>query len=484
MPNKQINLGISGDTLRKYVGSRKRIKFIIGPLGSGKTVTSVQHLLELVSQQKPDANGKRRSRTIAIRNTYPDLETTTIPDFREVFTDELGKFKHSNPPRFDMDQKLPDGTRIVAEFIFLALDQPEDVRKLRGTQCTFGWLNETKEIPKEALDMLDSRIGRYPSRMDLGSYYHGIIGDTNAPDEDHWLAEYYENPPQNWEILMQPGGVMWINNQWVLNPTAENINNLPEGYYHNLIQGKRKDWIQVNVANQFGLVKDGKPVHPDFSREVHVAQMPLEVAPGVPVYVGIDFGRTPAATFGQHVNGQWRILGELVTEDMSAIKFGRVLKPYLNKHFENNKMEIWADPAGEAQAQTRDETPFDMLAVNGIEAYPCWTNDPSLRINSLDMLLTTMSDGQPNIIIDPSCRVLIRALNGGYRFKRMRVSGEEPVYKDKPDKNKWSHVAEALQYMLLGGGESDVVVPEMDNQQYAIENEEDFAGWHAAFTGL
>ena len=108
--------------------------------------------------------------------------------------------------------------------------------------------------------MLDSRIGRYPKKADLGRFWHGILSDTNAPDEDHWMAEVEENTPLGWKVYMQPGGVNWINGQWVPNPLAENVVNLPDNYYQNIIQGKRKDWIQVNVENRFGLVKDGKPV--------------------------------------------------------------------------------------------------------------------------------------------------------------------------------------------------------------------------------
>lgn len=481
-----VKFGAQGETLHQYVKDPFRIKIIIGPLGSGKTITTIQYMLERIIKQKKNANKERKSRWVVIRNTYPDLETTTIPDFREIFSDDFGVFKMSNPPRFYADFNLVDGSRVLSEIIFLALDQPEDIKKLRGTQLTGGWLNETKEIPKAALDMLDSRIGRYPSRMELGSYWHGILGDTNAPDEDHWLAELAEDTPKNWKIYIQPGGVRWINGEWVLNPLAENLNMLPEGYYDNIIQGKRKDWIQVNVENRFGLVKDGKPVHPDFSRDVHVSERPLPIEPGAVTFIGIDFGRTPAATFAQLVNNQWRVLRELVTEDMGAFKFGGILKRMMNAdpfHGENMKWEMWGDPAGEQMAQTDDNTPFEMLMKCGLEAFPTFTNDFSIRMNSLDNLLTSIDDGQPRIIIDPSCKKLIRGLNGGYAFKRLKISGDER-YKDLPDKNMHSHVVESLHYLLLGAGEAESVMGTMDGEAMEeVESGEDFHGWHPDFTG-
>lgn len=479
-----FQFGADGEVLNEYAMDNHRVSLIIGPLGSGKTTTTIQKLLKKIVTQRPNRNGERKSRWVAIRNTYPDLETTTIPDFREIFTDDLGTFKFSTPPRFIMDFPLVDRTRVLAEVFFLALDQMEDVRKLRGTQLTGGWLNETKEIPRAVLDMLDSRIGRYPSRAELGSYWHGILGDSNAPDEEHWLAEFYYDTPRGWKVYMQPGGVNWINGQWVLNPAAENLKFLPKDYYYNLIQGKKKDWISVNVENKFGAVKDGKPVHPDFSREVHVAKSPLPFEPSATLYIGIDFGRTPAATFGQLVNNQWRILRELVTEDMGAHKFGGILRRFINQTFEENyKIEAWGDPSGEAMAQTRDETPFDMLAAQGVEALPTFTNDPDIRIAAVDNLLCSIEDGQPRIIVDPSCKALIKGLNNGYQFKRLRVSGEDRFH-DKPHKNKWSHVVESLQYLLLGGGEAESVTSAFESPEGDVESEENFVGWHPTDVGV
>lgn len=480
-----FRFGAAGETLHQYIKDRSRVRIIVGPLGSGKTTTTIQHLLELIVTQKVDSNGERRSRWVAIRNTYPDLETTTIPDFREVFTDDLGTFKRTNPPRFEMDAQLPDGTRVRSEFIFLALDQVEDIKKLRGTQLTGGWLNEAKEIPQEAFSMLDSRIGRYPSRRDLGDYYHCIVGDTNAPDEDHWIAQAHFEPVKGWRVFVQPGGVMYINGEWVPNPLAENVENLPKGYYEALVQGKRKDWIQVNVANEFGTTRDGKPVHPDFSKDLHVSKRPLAPIPGLPLVIGIDFGRTPASAIFQKVNRQVRVLRELVTEDMGALKFGKILRTFLNEEFEGYKFQFWGDPAGEHMAQTDDNSPFDMLSVSGIEALPAWTNDFVVRQNALDNLLCTVEEGQPAIIFDPSCKILIRGLDSMYQFKRLRVSGREE-YADKPQKNKWSHVCEALHYGLMGIGEADELVgfSGASEEMEEIESDPDFQGWAPTNVGV
>jgi hypothetical protein len=50
-------------------------------------------------------------------------------------------------------------------------------------------------------------------------------------------------------------------------------------------------------------------------------------------------------------------------------------------------------------------------------------------------------DGDPGFLLDPRCTQLKAAMMGGYRFK---PKGDGDI-----DKNKHSHVAEALQYLML-----------------------------------
>ena len=68
-----------------------------------------------------------------------------------------------SPPEHHLNFKLKDGTTVDAELIFLALDRPNCVKKLRGAQLTFAWLNEVKELDKSIFDMAYARCGRYPT---------------------------------------------------------------------------------------------------------------------------------------------------------------------------------------------------------------------------------------------------------------------------------------------------------------------------------
>ena len=65
--------------------------------------------------------------------------------------------------------------------------------------------------------------------------------------------------------------------------------------------------------------------------------------------------------------------------------------------------------------------------------------------------------GQPGMVIGPKCMYLRRGLAGGYKYRRLQVSGTEK-YVDKPDKNIYSHVCDAAQYLMLGAGEDDCIL--------------------------
>ena len=187
---------------------------------------------------------------------------------------------------------------------------------------------------------------------------------------------------------------------------------------------------------------------------------PVALDPSLPISIGIDFGRTPAAAIIQkQANGAWYVTHELVTTNMSAKRFGEVLRDFIAETEEICNAPAYSftgDPAGTQQAQTRDETPFQMLALSGIHAQPAPSNDFEERVTALDTPLTKMIDGEPAIAIHPRCTTLIKGLVGSYCFRRLQVAGEER-YQDKPVKSPESHVCEALHYGIMGGGESQLL---------------------------
>jgi hypothetical protein len=451
-----------GPVLQEFSDCRERNSFIMGPLGSGKTVQTILKIFDIMCEQAPipakdhKNHNVRPTRWIAARNTYSELFSTTIKDWLEIHGD-LGVFKQGSkePPTHRLDFDLEDGTRVMAEIIFIAFDRPDHVKKARGIQATGIWLNEAKEIPKSVVDMLDLRHGRYPSKKEgITPTWHGMVGDTNAPDDDHWyykLAE--EQKPEDWRFYRQPGGVYKDGEDWLINDKAENVNNLPKGYYQRGMQGKTNDWISVNLANEYGFVTDGKPVHPWYTDSVHCVDLPFTPNKDQPIVLGFDFGRTPACAFMQRTSiGRWVIFDEFLSFDMGAIEFAPALKRYIDENYQGYKFKGWGDPSGSNKNQANSDTPFKIIRAVGIPCSPTQSNDPLKRRAALESPMKELCmDGKPRLTVLPKAKMLRKGLQGGFCYRRLNVSGEK--YTEEPDKNEYSHVVEACEYGLQGEGE-------------------------------
>lgn len=466
---------------------------IRGPVGSGKSVTSVIKLLGIAEMQpRSPVDGKRHSRIAIIRNTYPELKTTTIKTWHAWVPADIGKWRDEGPPTHFI---VTDEFDI--EVMFVALDRPADVRKLLSLELTAAWINEAKEVPKAILDGLTGRVGRFPDAKHGGCRAPQIIMDTNSPDTDHWwytLAEHDDSTPDKADLLKSiadaeqaliDAGVLKAGQRLFsfhaqpsgLSDEAENVDGLSQmpggriGYYTRASAGKTADWVNVYVHGNYGYVLDGKPVYPEFNDQVHVQT--VNFTSHLPVFVGIDFGLTPAATLAQRdMLGRLLVFDELATGDMGAVRFGELLNALLAR-YGIREAEITGDPAGDIRAQTDEVTPFQILRAAGINAKPAHTNDFVLRREAVARPLSRLIDGRAGMIIDPRCKHLRKAMAGAYHYKRVQMAGSDR-FQDKPDKGMYSHVAESLQYLVLGAGEGKEIVrrpvrnPFQRRPQYAI----------------
>ena len=459
MSQAQVKIKYQSEaTCSKFHRSNAFVRGVMGPVRSGKSTGMSNEIFRRATEQKHGPDGIRRSRWLVVRNTYRELEDTTIRTWLDWFPEEyfgaLNRGAMSHRVRFD---------DVVFDVDFRALDKPGDIKKLLSAEYTGAWVNEAREIPKGVIDVITDRVGQYPAAKDGGCTWSGVIMDTNPPDSDHWwykLAE--ETKPRGWKFFRQPGALVEVKGKWRFNPAAENIGNLNEGkaYYLKRVHGKAKDYITVYYCGEYGFVMEGKPVHPLFKQHIHVSDESLPPVRGAGVGFGCDFGLTPAAVFGQTMaSGQVRILSEITTENMGAENFGKLLSKALRSKYKGGKAEGWGDPAGDQRSQIREsETVFKVLHGQNIPITTAGTNDPVLRQEALNHLLSRLDmNGEPAILIDPSCRMLIKGLAGGYKYRRLQIGGSER-YADSPDKNLYSHVCEALHYYLLGIGMGGEVI--------------------------
>ena len=451
-----VRYEVAGPTLEAFFACDDFVRVLVGPFGSGKTSACCAEAFRRCQAQAPGPDGVRRSKGVVIRSTFRLLNSTTVPSWRGWFGDAFGEFRWSEPFEHRLRFALPDGSRVEADIVFLALDGPDAEEKLRGLEVTWAWVNECREVSKPVWSFLTGRVGRYPTMREGGPSWAGVFADTNPWDVDHWLHKVLEEErPDGWRVFKQPGGVIWDGKAWAPNPAAENLTNLPAGYYGRQLAGQSHDWIRIYLGGEYGYVQDGKPVYPEFVDSVHTSPEPLAPVSHSPIVVGLDFGLTPAAVFCQRTaRGRWLVLGELVAEDMGAVRFSELLAAHLAAWFPGMDCRAWGDPAGGSRAQTDERSCLEIVrAASGLVALPAPTNAFLPRREAVAGALGRLIDGKPGLVISPACRMLRKGFQGGYRYRRVKVAGDER-YHDEPDKNAFSHVHDALQYALSGGGEA------------------------------
>ena len=429
---------------------------IRGPVRSGKSSAMSIEIMNRARKQKPSQQGIRRTRWSVIRNTYRELEDTTLRTWLMWFPEYIfGSFN-----RRTMTHTI-NFNDIYMEVMFRALDRSDDVAKLLSLELTGAWINEAKEVPRIIVDVLGDRVEQYPPKMDEGCTWGGVFMDTNSPDEDHWWTELEANPPKGWEFFVQPGALKEVKGKFVPNPKAENVKNLNGGhnYYVKRMEGKKDSYIRVFYCNQFGYVEDGKRVHPEYVDATHCSPSPLIPDPKDLVVIGLDYGLTPAAAFfSQRPNGQWWLFHEIASVDLGIKRFGeRLLLPYILKNLMDFTIEIYGDTFGNVAGQNDKKTPSEILETIGLDVkLPPMASGPNIRRESLAAPLSRMINGEPGMLVDPSCRVIRKGLSSKYIYKRIQVVGDDK-FQDKPDKNFWSHVCEAAQHAMVGAGEGELL---------------------------
>ena len=463
-------------TVWKFLNDNSFVRGMIGPVGSGKSYACCAEIFKRAVQQKPSKrDGIKYSRFVIVRNSYPMLKTTTLKTWLELFPEHIyGPVRNSPPITHHIKLPSREGAAgIDLEVIFLALDQPKDVRKLLSLEVTGGWINEARELPKSIVDGLTHRVGRYPVKDDGGPTWRGVILDTNPCDDDHWIYRLSEKEPPKgkfaWKFFRQPPGVFeakevpeempeaqgFVHSAgkwWQTNDKAENLNNLPVGYYEQLLGGKNLDWIRCYAEGKFTYVQEGKPVWSEYDDASMVDD--CQILDGVPIQIGLDFGLTPAAVFAQRTpKGVWNVLHELVTFDMGLERFCTLLKEDIDRFFPKHELQIWGDPAGMQRDQIFENTSFEHLKTHGLFAKPTATNDFRTRREALAMPMTRLVENKPGFRIDRKCVRLRKSLSGGYHFKRVAIGAGQERFRDTPNKNEHSHIGDAAGYCLLGGGE-------------------------------
>jgi len=423
--------------IQDYLPGELFYDFIVGPYGSAKTTGNFFKLAYMAGLQEPNPHdGIRRTKAVIVRNTAPQLRDTTIASWMYWFKDGVAGRWRATDKNFTL--RFGD---VECEVLFRALDTADDISKVLSLEITFAILDEFVEIPKEIVEGLSGRCGRYPPAKDGGATNWGMWGASNPGEEGgYWHEMLVENCPDNVSYYHQPSG---------LSPEAENLENLPKNYYANLEKGKTDAWVQMYIHANWGYSVAGRPVVPTFNRDIHISKTSLKYDPYLPVSVGFDPGMHSALIFGQQdLYGRLCILAELILEGYGAKRMiSDKLIPLIRSRFPGAEIVIAPDPAANSRTPTDEQTVVQVLRDAKFKQY--WTikmpntNLLAPRLEAIEYFTTRLTEKGPALLIDPACKGLIRALVGGWRYPKVKGGEERPT----PEKNAGSHPGDAFGYL-------------------------------------
>lgn len=453
----QINY-IPSSTFKKIHKSSARAVFVMGPFNSGKSTGCILHAFLRAMNQPPNAEGVRQWKHLVIRKTAPSLRQTTIPSWQQWFKNAI--IMNFSPSSLSGRINLPmdDGTTLDFHVEFLAIEDDKAVRKLKSLEVSSIHINEADEISRSTFEVARGRINRFPPKREGGTKNPFIILDYNGVPTDHWLYKVMEEEelPSNWEVYKQPPAVLKEEDtsgkvKYIINPEAENLEYLNDGYYEDLLNSS-EDFIRVNLMNQYGEVRRGKPVYKDYIDNVHAVTFnetddtQFKPQSSTPVIIGVDPGLTPAAAFTQRLwDGTIVTFDEITTEDCTIEEFiDDYLYPALAKHKCINNYKIILDPAATHRTNLRGESPYQFFRNKGLKVSTAKTQDPIRRINAVSRQLREKGKFK----LSTECKALRKGFISDYRYANSNII-DGIVKEPRPEKNLYSHVHDALQYAML-----------------------------------
>ncbi|HWD38857.1 MAG TPA: hypothetical protein VG944_08420 [Fimbriimonas sp.] len=223
----------------------------------------------------------------------------------------------------------------------------------------------------------------------------------------------------------------------------------------------QREWDQ-----QMELMEDiyeGKPVYGEYRDSYHCPRgsEPLRIIQGSTLIAGWDCGATlfPAFNLVQIVPKYLQVhaILELTSDGGEPMEaFAPRVMTAIRQLLPGNwaDVEHWADTTVTQRNGTNGETAQQVARRFGFELRPS-SNVWEHRLDAVTWnLMRQLDNGHPGFVIDGArCPVLRKAMSGAYKIdvsgSSPDVSGPGTVYRERPLKNQFSHVADANQYALM-----------------------------------
>jgi len=309
--------------------------------------------------------------------------------------------------------------------------------------------DEVKDYPASYID--DTRPC-FASTIESGASW---ILPTTPPQVSNWFTE--------WFTRVQAGDVPGFR----AIPPAQSIDCWWNSKEEIEAAKKSMDSRAFRIEYEGSMETFAGLVYQDFTPQGNVSIEPLEYKPSLPAYYGVDIGYNDpfVILWGQYnaVSQTWFILREFVSPGMTPENTGKIFRnDELHTPQHKFKAGHWPFSIQQGEIYAGRDIEYKTMQGGGFSVrqqleqtgVPSWAFRQQASAREFEGIQNVRSyilnaAGDRRLIIDPSCKTLIRDLqNFHYPEKNGLIIGEQPD--PSPANHIYSHTLDALRYMIDG----------------------------------
>lgn len=387
-----------------------RFKGFSGPVGSGKSAALCFEAFKM-SYDNPGRTG------LIGAPTYNMLRDATLLALEEFFGQNHVPYSVN---RSTMTLTLAEtGSRILLRSL-------DDAERLRGTNLAWFGVDELTYCSEDAWMRLEARL-RDPKARRLGGFA------VWTPKGFDWVYRRFRAEPVEGYGLVEAKA---FENRFLLRKTPD--------FYDRLKASYDEAFYRQEVLGDYINLQSGQ-VYYAFARKVHVGEFALD--PEEPLLWSLDFNVNPMTSVLAQRRGEMvYVVGEIFLRTSSTPE---LCEEFLRRYGEHRAgVRVCGDASGEQRRSVTGSSDFEIVRRfvaerRELEAkvLPLRSNPPVRhRINLVNGRLRS-ADGETRLLIDRSCRQLIKDL------EQVCYKADSAVV-EKDREGDRTHLSDALGYLL------------------------------------
>ena len=385
----------------EFLTNKKKISCYTGGFGSGKTHSLLAKVFYCLITKK---NKDGKSNGLILYPTYSLAEEVFVEPFREIL-ERNG---------IDYDYNIANH-RFKTAYGNIKIYQTRHPQRIVGSSYTYVGIDELDiESYKYAEMAVQKALGRLRGCEDAELFI------TTTPEGFGYTYHFMVEQSSDNKLL--------VHGKTTDNPY------LPKSYIESLKENYDEQLLKAYIDGQFVNLNQ-KGTYYGFDRTNAVRECKYNRS--LPIRIGMDWNVDPlcAAIFQIYPNKQIKVIKELAlshqgTGDLMTQRMCDTIRDL----YPNNKYIAYPDATGAARHSSAQYSDIDIVRANGFLVLVKHINPRVVnRVNAMNNQLS-----KNNIIIDPSCRLLIKDLE--------QVCNKEGTRDIDKSNKELSHMSDALGY--------------------------------------